>query len=117
MARALITILFDGIEDPRVERTRRYKLTDVLLIALIGVVAGQKGWDHIADFAEVREKELSRLLELPNGTPSADTIRRVMSAVDTKVLDRALTDMGSGAVQDDEGQASSDRWKDNPRQL
>lgn len=91
MGRALISILFDGIEDPRVERTRRHKLTDVLLVALIGVLVGERGWDGIADYAEAHEHELRRLLEFPHGTPSADTIRRVLSAVDVGALNRALT--------------------------
>lgn len=90
-ARTDLLALSGEIPDPRVQRTRRHRLTDVLLLVLVGTVVGCRGWDAIEGFAYEREAELRDLLELPGGIPSADTFRRVMAAVEPTALARALT--------------------------
>ena len=49
------------------------------------------GWDAIERFSQERERELRDILDLPGGIPSADTLRRVMAAVEPTALGRALT--------------------------
>jgi predicted transposase YbfD/YdcC len=91
MARTDLRALFDEIPDPRMQRTRRHRLTDVLVLVLLGTVVGCPGWDAIERFAYERERELRELLALPGGIPSADTLRRVMGAVEPTALSRVLT--------------------------
>lgn len=81
MDRLSIVDLFSQLPDPRVERTRRHKLVDILMIVLLGTIWGCKGWDEMYDEADAAEDELRQLLELPHGIPSPDTLRRVMSAL------------------------------------
>jgi predicted transposase YbfD/YdcC len=81
MVRPSIVVFFEQLPDPRVERTRRHKLVDILVIVLVGTIWGCKGWDEIHEEAEAAEDELRQFLELPHGIPSADTLRRVMSAL------------------------------------
>jgi predicted transposase YbfD/YdcC len=81
MARPSMVVLFEQLPDPRVERTWRHKLVDILMIVLIGTIWGCKGWDEMYEEAEAAEDELRQFLELPHGIPSADTLRRVMSAL------------------------------------
>jgi predicted transposase YbfD/YdcC len=90
MARADLRALFDEIPDPRVQRTRRHRLTDILVLVLLGTVTGRKGWDEFEGFAREWQAELRTVLALPGGIPSADTLRRVMAAVDPSALSRAL---------------------------
>lgn len=92
MGRRDLRKLFDEIPDPRVQRTRRHRLTDVLLLVLLGTVAGCEGWDEIVEFSRERETELREVLALPHGIPSADTLRRVMGAVDPKAVSAVLTE-------------------------
>lgn len=82
---------FEDIPEPRVERTRRHKLTDILVLALIGSLTGNAGWDEIVAYARHHEALLRGILELPHGVPSADTIRRVITVLDPTALERALT--------------------------
>ncbi|MBD2771402.1 transposase family protein [Iningainema sp. BLCCT55] len=35
------------IEDPRIERTKRHKLIDILTIAICAVICGAEGWVDI----------------------------------------------------------------------
>lgn len=90
MARMDLRALFDEIPDPRVQRTRRHRLTDILVLVLLATVTGRKGWDEMEEFGRVWIEELRSVLALPGGIPSADTLRRVMAAVDPAALSRAL---------------------------
>lgn len=90
MVRPDLRALFDVIVDPRVQRTRRHRLSDVLMLVLIGVICGCKGWDEMEGLGYDWEVELREVLGLPGGIPSADTLRRVMAAVEPGALGRAL---------------------------
>lgn len=81
---------FASLEDPRVDRTKRHQLVDIVVIAMLAVICGSDGWDDIVDFAVVREAWLRSFLELPNGIPSSDTFRRVFGALDTKQFGRCF---------------------------
>jgi predicted transposase YbfD/YdcC len=72
---------FESLEDPRVLRTRRHKLMDIVVISVMAVVSFADGWEDIVDFAKLREAWLRTFLELPNGIPCPDTFRRVFTAL------------------------------------
>src|SRR5260221_5915411 len=82
-AQSLATI-FAAVEDPRIERTKRHKLLDILLIALCGVICGAEGWAEIEEFGRTKEAWLQSFLELPNGIPSHDTFGRVFARIDSQ---------------------------------
>ncbi len=82
MARPQWIIDFDALPDPRVERTRRHKLSDIILIMLVAAICGCRGWEAAYWFIEDGPPERRALFELPNGVPSPDTLRRVMRALD-----------------------------------
>jgi len=70
---------FDGLNDPRVERTRRHQLMDIVIISVLAVVAGADGWSDIVQFAEDRQDWFNNFLELPAGIPCDDTVGQVTS--------------------------------------
>jgi predicted transposase YbfD/YdcC len=90
MLRRDLRELFAELPDPRMQRTRRHRLTDILVMVLLGTILGCEGWDDIVWWAEDCESELRTILELPSGVPSADTLRRVMSALDPKAFGKAF---------------------------
>ena len=73
---------FESLKDPRVERTRRQQLIDIVIISVLAVVAGADGWSDIVQFAEDRQDWFKTFLELPAGIPCDDTFRRVFAALD-----------------------------------
>ena len=75
---------FAGLTEPRVQRTRRHELNEVLLIAVMAVIAGADGWEDIEIWGKAQLAWLKTFLELTHGTPSADTFRRVLRAIDAK---------------------------------
>jgi len=42
---------FGELEDPRVERTRAHLLIDIIVMAILAVIAGAKGWEDIENYA------------------------------------------------------------------
>lgn len=78
------------IDDPRVTGRCDHALVDILVIALCAVMAGAEGWDDMEGWGEANEERLRRYLELRNGIPGHDTIRRVFEAIDPKRLEAVL---------------------------
>ncbi len=61
------------INDPRVERTKRHKLIDILVIAVLATICAAQSYPDIEEFGIDKEQWLGTFLELPNGIPSHDT--------------------------------------------
>jgi predicted transposase YbfD/YdcC len=83
---------FGELPDPRVERTKRHKLLDIVAIAICGVICGADNWVEIEEFGRVREGWLREFLELPNGIPSHDTFGRVFGRLDAEVFGDSFMD-------------------------
>ena len=85
-----IWIYFASLNDPRVDRTRRQKLRDIVVMSMMAVICNADGWDEIVLFARQRQEWLGTFLELPNGIPCADTFRRVFTALDPEAFQACL---------------------------
>ena len=72
---------FQDLKDPRSHVNQRHLLVDVIVIAVVGVIAGADGPTAIALWAHAQEPWLRQYLRLPNGIPSRDTIGRVLQAL------------------------------------
>lgn len=64
---------FATIEDPRVERTRRHELLDIIVIAVCAVICGADDWVDVEAWGNAKLDWLRNYLPLPNGIPSHDT--------------------------------------------
>jgi len=73
---------FEGLPDPRMDRTRRHKLVDILVIGLASLLTGGEGFTDMESFGRARLDWLKTFLKLPSGIPSHDTFNRVFSAID-----------------------------------
>jgi predicted transposase YbfD/YdcC len=69
------------IPDPRLDRRKRHKLIDILVIAILATICGADHWTEIHDFGKARQGWLEKFLELPNGIPSHDTFGRVFGLI------------------------------------
>lgn len=79
---------FGQIEDPRINRTKKHLLIDVIALTLFGLMAGAQNFDEIEEFGLGHEEWLKKYLQLPNGIPSHDTINRVLSLLDPEILQK-----------------------------
>jgi len=73
---------FEGLADPRMDRTRDHKLVDILVIGLCSLLTGGEGFTDMEVFGKAKYEWLKTFLELPNGIPSHDTFNRVFSTID-----------------------------------
>ena len=75
---------FEVLEDPRDTRGKKYKLIDILIMTIYGLLCGLKDYTNIADFMKLKEDYFTKLLRLENGTPSHDCLSDVFGAIDSK---------------------------------
>ncbi len=75
---------FADLPDPRVNRTKKHRLDDILGITLCAVICGADSFEEIERFGEARQEWLRQYFALPNGVPSHDTFNRVLAALDRK---------------------------------
>lgn len=81
---------FSDIKDKRVERTKKHQFTDILVIAILAIIAGAQGWEDIENYGISKQTWLEEFLALPNGIPSDDTFRRVFEFIDPEALNRCF---------------------------
>ena len=79
-----VTLLqhLESLQDPRSDRNRKHRLVDIVVIVVCGVLVGCDGPTSIRLWSEHREDWLGEFLPLPNGLPSKDCLRRVLSLLD-----------------------------------
>jgi predicted transposase YbfD/YdcC len=81
---------FAQVEDPRVERTKRHRLRDIIILAMCGVICGAEGWVEIEEFGKAKEAWFTEVLDLTNGIPSHDTFGRVFALIDPKQFEASF---------------------------
>src|SRR3954453_21288425 len=72
---------FGAVADPR-RRKVEHLLTDILVIAVIAVIACAESWEDIELYGRSKQAWLKTFLALPNGIPSHDTFRRDFMLLD-----------------------------------
>ncbi len=102
---AAITEYFAELTDPRVERTKRHLLLDILVIALCAVICGAEEWVDLEAYGKAKEEWLRQFLLLPHGIPLHDTFARVRARLDPEELQtcflrwiRAVREVTAGEV-------------------
>ena len=68
-----ILTYFADMKDPRIERTKRHLMDDILFISIAAVLSGAESWDEIEEYGNKKLPWLETLLSLPNCIPSHDT--------------------------------------------
>jgi len=70
---------FQTLEDPRIERTKKHLLLDILIIAVCTLLTGGEGFQDMELFGKSKRPWLQTFLALPHGIPSHDTFGRVFA--------------------------------------
>jgi predicted transposase YbfD/YdcC len=77
---------FNHLDDPRLDRRKKYPLIHLIFIAFCAVLCGAEDWVSITRFGKARFNWLSQFIDLTNGIPSHDTFNRVFALLDTSVF-------------------------------
>ena len=81
---------FDDVEDPRMDRTKRHLLTDILGITICAVTCGADIWTAIETYGRSKHEWLKAFLALPNGIPCHDTFSRLFSRLNPRQLEESF---------------------------
>jgi predicted transposase YbfD/YdcC len=80
-AQISLVIALSQVEDFRVNRTKFYPLNEILFLSVCAALCGHRNWMQVEDFGKNKIDFLQKYLPYENGTPSHDTIRRVMDGI------------------------------------
>jgi predicted transposase YbfD/YdcC len=75
---------FEPVEDPRQSGKVWYPLDEMLLLCLLGVLAGAESWVEIAEFGRAKLDFLRRFRPFKNGTPSHDQLGDLFAVLDAE---------------------------------
>jgi predicted transposase YbfD/YdcC len=87
---------FGDLKDPRVERSKRHMLLDIIVIAVCGVICGADNWVDVERFGKAKLEWFRSFLELPNGIPSHDTFGRVFARLEPEGFVRCFMAWAEG---------------------
>src|SRR3954447_10259784 len=79
-----------SIEDPRCGWKVEHRLIDILVIAVCAALGEAETFEDIALYGRCKEAWLRGFLALPNGIPSHDTFRRVLTLIDPETFERSF---------------------------
>src|SRR3954447_10284319 len=92
---------FESLSDPRHTRNRKHLLVDITVIAVCGVLCGCDGPTAIHRWAKHRATWLAQYLDLPNGIPSRDCIRRTLIVLKPEAFQRCFQAWIGDTIQAD----------------
>ena len=82
--------IFSEIKDHRRGPAIRYRLKEMIVMAICAVLCGCDDWVDIADWCKEETDWLRTFLDLPKGTPSHDTFGEVFRILDAKVFENCF---------------------------
>ena len=90
---------FNSITDPRIERCKKHKLMDILLLAISAVLSGAEGWEDIEDFGHLKLDWLKKYGTFDAGIPRHDTIARVICRLKADEIEHAFQSWISSLIE------------------
>ena len=90
---------FQTLEDPRIARTKKHHLLDILVIALCTLLTGGDGFQDMALFGKSKHAWLQTFLALPYGIPSHDTFGRVFARLNPRRFQECLLSWTQAVAQ------------------
>lgn len=82
--------LLNSLPDPRVQGRTEYPMVEVVFLSISASLSGAESWEEIADFGDQKLDWLRKYLPFKAGTPSHDTINRVMSLLDSRAFEQVF---------------------------
>jgi predicted transposase YbfD/YdcC len=101
---ASIQTHFGTLKDPRIDRTKRHLLLDIMVLALCAIMCGADTWVDVEAFGIAKLKWFRRFLPLPHGIPSHDTFGDVFARIDPTEFEACFLRWVQSAMDITEGQ-------------
>ena len=99
-----IVVHFSKLPDPRVARSQRHPLINLLVIGVCAVICGADSFTAMEEFGKRRRKWLERFLDLENGIPSHDRFNNVFARLQPEQFEQCLLNWITALHQVSDGQ-------------
>jgi predicted transposase YbfD/YdcC len=90
---------FEECDDYRDPLKIEYSLSEILFLTFCALVSGSESYQEIVDFGDLKLNWLRKFSPYVNGIPSHDTVGRILSFLNTKQLEKALTQFSSYGIE------------------
>ena len=82
-----LAVVFDSLEDPRIDRAKLYPIGEIFFLVLSAVLVGVKSWRGVETFGDETLPWLRKFMRFSQGVPSHQTIGRVFSIVPPRTME------------------------------
>lgn len=96
------TVSFSQIEDPRIDRNKKYPINEIIFLSIVATLSGVQGWTNIETFGEDKLELLQKYFPYKNGIPSHDTLGRVFSILKPKTFEQFFSLWTSQYIKNDQ---------------
>ena len=86
-----ISKAFGSLTDPRIERTKRHPLINILTITICAIIAGCDDFQSISEYGQSKKSWFGKFLDLEYGIPCWDTFNDVLNRLDPHEFSQAFT--------------------------
>lgn len=90
---------FSSIPDPRMDRQKLHKLSDIFFITLCAVICGANDWVAVATYGKAKEVWFTKVLGLEHGIPSHDTFGNVFAVIEIQLFSECFSRWMSDLVK------------------
>lgn len=87
--------LFNTIEDPREDGRILYPLSEILFLAVVGVLCCAESWVELVGFGEDNIEFLRKYLPFEKGIPSKSVMSRVFGLIEKKKMEHFLMEFAA----------------------
>jgi hypothetical protein len=91
MATTSISKAFGSLTDPRIDRTKRHPLINILTISICAIIAGCDDFQSISEYGKSKKSWFGEFLDLSNGIPCRDTFNDVLNRLNPHEFSQAFT--------------------------
>jgi predicted transposase YbfD/YdcC len=86
-----ISQAFSQLTDPRMERSKRHPLVNIITISVCAIICGCDDFCSIEEYGKSKIEWFKQFLDLPNGIPSHDTFNDVLNRLKPSEFSEAFT--------------------------
>jgi hypothetical protein len=91
MTPTYISHAFSSLTDPRMDKTKRHPLINVLTISICAITAGFDDFQSISEYGRSKNPWFEQFLDLENGIPCRDTFNDVLNRLDPREFGHAFS--------------------------
>lgn len=103
MTSTTISKAFATLSDPRMDRTKRHPLINILTISICAIIAGCDDFQSISEYGKSKKQWFEQFLDLSHGIPCRDTFNDVFNRLNPHEFAQAFTNWvcSLGDLKDD----------------